>query len=175
MSLLTGPGMSPPKYGKGVTGTVTNGDKLLCNRCPLKHEARERERGEMLYKNMRDWKHGRQRTCEKKYNWYLKYMIYVVWAQPYITEYIIIEIQGMDAAIERGSINRLRHGRNHLMNESCNDHNKPQITAWIPTNKIQGLAPYLDPNKVQVQACEYMSWSRTCMNIVWLLANNENH
>jgi hypothetical protein len=35
----------------GVTGTVTNGDKLLCNRCPLKHEARERERGEMLYKN----------------------------------------------------------------------------------------------------------------------------
>ena len=32
MSLLTGPGMSPPKYGKGVIGTVTNGDKLLCNR-----------------------------------------------------------------------------------------------------------------------------------------------
>ena len=30
---------------------MTNGDKLLCNRFPLKHEARERERGEMLYKN----------------------------------------------------------------------------------------------------------------------------
>ena len=27
----------------GVTGMVTNGDKLLCNRFPLKHEARERE------------------------------------------------------------------------------------------------------------------------------------
>ena len=25
-------------------------DKLLCNRCPLKHEARESGRGEMLYK-----------------------------------------------------------------------------------------------------------------------------
>ena len=34
-----------------VTGTVTNGDKLLCNRCPLKQKTRERERGEMLYKN----------------------------------------------------------------------------------------------------------------------------
>ena len=26
-----------------------DGDKLLCNRCPLKHEARESGRGEMLY------------------------------------------------------------------------------------------------------------------------------
>ena len=26
-------------------------DKILCNRCPLKHEVRERGRGEMLYKN----------------------------------------------------------------------------------------------------------------------------
>ena len=31
MSLLTGPRMSPPVCGRGVTGTVTNGDKLLCN------------------------------------------------------------------------------------------------------------------------------------------------
>ena len=31
MSLLRGLGMSPPKCGKGVTGTVTNGEKLLCN------------------------------------------------------------------------------------------------------------------------------------------------
>ena len=31
MSLLIGPGMSPPKCGRGVTGMVTNGDKLLCN------------------------------------------------------------------------------------------------------------------------------------------------
>ena len=27
--------MSPPKYGKGVIGTVTNGDKLLCNKAEL--------------------------------------------------------------------------------------------------------------------------------------------
>ena len=33
-------------------GDCRDGDKLLCNRCPLKHEARERERGEMLYENM---------------------------------------------------------------------------------------------------------------------------
>ena len=31
MSLLTGPEMSPPVCGRGVTGTVKNGDKLLCN------------------------------------------------------------------------------------------------------------------------------------------------
>ena len=33
-------------------GDCRDGDKLLCNRCPLKHEARERERGEMLYENV---------------------------------------------------------------------------------------------------------------------------
>ena len=33
-------------------GDCRDSDKLLCNRCPLKHEARERERGEMLYKNV---------------------------------------------------------------------------------------------------------------------------
>ena len=33
-------------------GDCKDGDKLLCNRCPLKHEARERKRGEMLYENM---------------------------------------------------------------------------------------------------------------------------
>ena len=33
-------------------GDCRDGDELLCNRCPLKHEARERERGEMLYENM---------------------------------------------------------------------------------------------------------------------------
>jgi len=172
MSLLTSPGMSPPLRRRGVTRTVTNGDKLLCNRCPLKHEAREREKGEVIY--MCNWKHYRRRTCIEKYNWYLKYMIYVVWAQPSITEYTIIEIHGMGAGIQWGSINRLRHGRSHPVNESCKDHNNPQITTWIPTDKIQGLALHLDPNRVQVQACEYMSWSRTCMNIVWLPANNEN-
>ena len=33
-------------------GDCRDGDKLLCNKCPLKHEARERERGEMLYENV---------------------------------------------------------------------------------------------------------------------------
>jgi len=32
----------------------------------------------------------------------------------------------MGAAIHRGSINRLRHGRSHPVNESCNNHNNPQ-------------------------------------------------
>ena len=32
-------------------GDCRDGDKILCNRCPLKHEVRERGRGEMLYDN----------------------------------------------------------------------------------------------------------------------------
>ena len=32
------------------------GEKILCNRCPLKHEAQERGRGEMLYENTFDQK-----------------------------------------------------------------------------------------------------------------------
>jgi len=38
--------MSPPKCGRGVIRTVRNSEKLLYKRCPLKHEARKRERGE---------------------------------------------------------------------------------------------------------------------------------
>ena len=87
MSLLTGPEMSPPRCGRRG---IRDGDKLLCNRCPLKHEARERERGEIPYKNMANRKHYRRKTCMEKYNWYLKYMMYVVWAQPSIAEYIRI-------------------------------------------------------------------------------------
>ena len=49
-------------------GDRRDGDKLLCNRRPLKHEARERERGEMLYENVSNWKLRRQKTCAKKYN-----------------------------------------------------------------------------------------------------------
>ena len=37
MSLLTGPGMSPPRCGRRGN---RDGDKFLCNKCPLKHEAR---------------------------------------------------------------------------------------------------------------------------------------
>ena len=58
-------------------GNFWDGDKLLCNRCPLKHEARKRERCEMLYKNVSNWKHRCRKTCVEKYNWYLKYMIYM--------------------------------------------------------------------------------------------------
>ena len=32
-------------------GDCRDGDKMLCNRCPLKHEVRERGRSEMLYEN----------------------------------------------------------------------------------------------------------------------------
>ena len=33
-------------------GDCKDGDKILCNRCPLKHEVRERGRSEILYKNV---------------------------------------------------------------------------------------------------------------------------
>ena len=33
-------------------GDCRDGDKMLCNRCPLKHEVRERGRSEMLYENV---------------------------------------------------------------------------------------------------------------------------
>ena len=49
MSLLIGHGKYPPICR---AGDCRDGDKMLCNRCPLKHEARERERGEMLYENV---------------------------------------------------------------------------------------------------------------------------
>ena len=49
-------------------GDCRDGDKLLCNRCPLKHEARERKRGEMLYENVSNWKLRRRKTYTKKYN-----------------------------------------------------------------------------------------------------------
>ena len=49
MTLLTGHKMGPPMCG---TGNGRDNDKLVCNRCPLKHDAKERERGEMLYENM---------------------------------------------------------------------------------------------------------------------------
>ena len=48
----------------------------------------------------------------------------------------------MGAAIRLGSTNRLRYGRSHPVNESCNKNH-----AWITTDKIQGLALHLDPNK----------------------------
>ena len=43
---------SQKRPSNGRDGDCRGGDKLLCNICPLKHEARERERGEMLYENM---------------------------------------------------------------------------------------------------------------------------
>ena len=32
-------------------GDYRDSDKMFFNRCPLKHEVRERERGEMIYEN----------------------------------------------------------------------------------------------------------------------------
>ena len=49
ISLLIGHRISPPMC---ETGNGRDSDKLLCNICPLKHEARERERGEILYENV---------------------------------------------------------------------------------------------------------------------------
>ena len=78
-------------------GNCRDGEKLLCNRCPLKHEAQKRERGEMLYENVSNWKHRHQKTCVEKYNWYLWY------------------ICGMGAAIHNRVCNNPdpRHGRSH--------------------------------------------------------------
>ena len=74
MSLLTGHGMSPPMWGMR---NCRDDEKFLCKRCPLKHEARKRERGEMLYENVSKWKIYHKKTCVKKYNCCLKYMIYM--------------------------------------------------------------------------------------------------
>ena len=86
----------------------------------------------------------------------------------------------MGAAIQKTYENGLWYGRSHpaketmnndkvwsqpsmktqvwsqpSINESCNDH--PQNRSLDHNRQIQGLALHLDPNKVQVQACEYMS------------------
>ena len=51
MTLLTGHGKDPSICG---VRDCRGGEKMLCNRCPLKHEVRERGRGEMLYENASD-------------------------------------------------------------------------------------------------------------------------
>ena len=47
MKLYFGHRNEPPMFGMGIVGTVT---KMLCNRCPLKHEVRDKG-SEMLYEN----------------------------------------------------------------------------------------------------------------------------
>jgi len=83
MTVFTGHIMGPPLCG---TGNGRDGDKLLCNRCPLKHEAWEREGWNALREHVQ-LKARRRKTCTERYNWYLKYMMY---------------IYGMDAAIRTG-------------------------------------------------------------------------
>ena len=51
MTLLIGHGNDPTICGMR---DCRDSDKMLCNRCPLKHEVRERGRGEMLYENAFD-------------------------------------------------------------------------------------------------------------------------
>ena len=51
MKLLIGHGKDPPICeGRDCRDS----DKMLCNRCPLKHEVQERGRGEMIYENVFD-------------------------------------------------------------------------------------------------------------------------
>ena len=96
MTMFTSHKMGPPLCG---TGNGRDGDKLLCNRCPLKYEAREWEGWNALREHVQ-LKARRRKTCTERYNWYLKYMMY---------------IYGMDAAIR----NRVcynpdpRYGRSH--------------------------------------------------------------
>ena len=51
MKLLTSHGNYPPICG---ARDCKDGDKMLCNRCPLKHEVRERGMGKTLYENAFD-------------------------------------------------------------------------------------------------------------------------
>ena len=51
LTLLTGHGKDPPIC---EARDCRDGDKMLCNRCTLKHEVQERGRGEMLYENAFD-------------------------------------------------------------------------------------------------------------------------
>ena len=43
---------SQKRPSNGQDGDCRDSEKLLCNKFPLKHEARKRERGEMLYENV---------------------------------------------------------------------------------------------------------------------------
>ena len=49
MALLTGHEKDPLICG---VRDCRDGEKMMCNRCPLKHEFRERGRGEILYENV---------------------------------------------------------------------------------------------------------------------------
>ena len=55
MTLFIGHGKDPPIYR---ARDCRDDDKILCNRCPLKHEVQERGRDEMLYENAFDQKNA---------------------------------------------------------------------------------------------------------------------
>ena len=82
--MFTGHKMGPPLCG---TGNGRDGDKLLCNRCPLKHEAREREGWSALQEHV--WlKTLPPKNLRKEVQLIFQvHDIYVVWAQPSVTEY----------------------------------------------------------------------------------------
>ena len=49
-------------------GGCRDGGKILCNKCPLKHDVQERGRDKILYENMPKPKRRHQKTCKNKYN-----------------------------------------------------------------------------------------------------------
>ena len=81
---------------------MINGDKLLCNRCLLKHEAQERERGEMLYKNT----YSCRRESARK-NLHVD-----------TTDISITCSLGMGAAIQKTYEEVLWYGRSHPVEET---------------------------------------------------------
>ena len=96
------------------------------------------------------------------------------------TDILITCSLGMGAAIQKTYEEGLWYGRSHLAEETmmiirygCSHPKRlrygrsdpsmshvviiHKITTWFAADKNQGLALHPNPNKVQVQACEYMS------------------
>ena len=97
MKFLTGHGKDPPMC---EVRDCRDGDKMLCNRFPLKHEVQERGRGEILYENAFDPNIDVRKPASTNTTdtFDIRHM---AWAQPSIIEYINNEIRGMDIAIQQ--------------------------------------------------------------------------
>ena len=122
MTLLTGHRMGPPMCG---TGNGRDGDKLLCNRCPLKHEAQEREGGEMLYENVSNWS-----SAVGKPAWRNTTDISSTWC-----------ICGMDSAIQNRVYNNPdpRYGCSHPTVSHVQNDNNPQSQPGLQQTQSRVL------------------------------------